>query len=91
MTKVIDVLYVLTRSPHSSHNSTQDILNIYTQLFNFLTLNLIINIPHDVWIVDNISINNYTLDECTYDFITCPVTAHTDDGQARPKHVGATN
>jgi hypothetical protein len=57
---------------------------------NFLTLILIINIPHDVWIVENIFINNYTLYECTYRIIYS-VTAHPDDGQARPKHVGATN
>jgi hypothetical protein len=60
-------------------------------LLIFLTLFLIINIPHDVWIVDNILLNNYTLDECTYHCITYSVTAHPDDGQARPKHVGATN
>jgi hypothetical protein len=36
----------------------------------FLTLILIINIPHDVFIVDNIFINNYTLEECTYHCIT---------------------
>jgi hypothetical protein len=77
------VLVIPTGSPHS----TQDILN------NFLTsaLNLIINIPHDVWIVDNIFINNYTLYECTHGCITYSVTAQPDDGQARPKHVGATN
>jgi hypothetical protein len=59
-----------TRPPHSAHTSTQDVLNIYTQLFNFLTLILIINIPHEVSIVENIFINNYTLDECTCHFIT---------------------
>jgi hypothetical protein len=32
-------------------------------------------------------INNYTLYECTH---RC-TTAHSDDGQARPKHVGATD
>jgi hypothetical protein len=66
-----------TRPPHSAHN--------------FLTLILIINIPHDVWILENIFINNYTLDECTYHCITYSVTAHPDDDQARPKHVGATD
>jgi hypothetical protein len=45
------------------------------------------NLPHDVWIVENIFINNYTLDECTQHCITHSVTAHPDDGQARPKHV----
>ena len=35
--------------------------------------------------------NNYTLYECTHCCITYFVTAHPDDGQARPKHVGATN
>jgi hypothetical protein len=30
---------------------------------------------------------DYTLDECTYRCITYSVTAHPDDGQARPKHV----
>ena len=63
----------------------------YVLLFNFLTLILIINIPHDIWIVDNIFINNYTLDECTYHCITYSLTAHPDDDQARPKHIGATN
>ena len=66
----------------------QGILNICAQI---LTLILIINIPHDVWIVYNIFINNYTLDECTHCCITYSVTAHPDDGQARPKHVAATN
>jgi hypothetical protein len=41
--------------------------------------------------VENIFINNYTLYECTYHCITYSATAHPDDGQARPKHVGATN
>ena len=83
--------YMRGRPPHSAHASTQDILNIYTQLFNFLTLILIVHIPRDVWIVENIFINNYTLDECTHHCITYSVTAHPDDCQARPKHVGATN
>ena len=78
---------VSTRPPHSAHTSTQDILNIYTQLFK--TWILIINTPHDVWIVKNI--NNYTLYECTYQCITYSVSAHPDDAQARPKHVGAKN
>jgi hypothetical protein len=47
--------------------------------------------PQDIWIVENILINNYTLDECIYRCITHSVTAHPDDGQALPKHVGATN
>jgi hypothetical protein len=38
-----------------------------------------------------IFINNYILDECTHHCITYSVTAHPDDGQARLKHVGATN
>ena len=59
--------------------------------FNFLTLILIINIPHDVWIVYNIFINNHSLHECTCHCITYSVTAHPDDGQARSKHVGASN
>ena len=66
----------------------------YISIHNFLILLsiiLIINIPHDVWIVKNIFINNYTLDECTYRCITYSVTAHIDDGQTRLKHVGATN
>jgi hypothetical protein len=37
--------------------------------------------------VDNLFINNYTLDECTYHCVTYSVTAHRDDGRARPKHV----
>jgi hypothetical protein len=52
---------------------------------------LIINIPHDVWTVENIFMNNYNLYECTYRCTTHSVTAHPDDGQARPKHVGATD
>jgi hypothetical protein len=51
-----------TRPSHSAHISTQDILNIYTESFNFSTLILIIYIPQDVWIVVNIFMNNYTLD-----------------------------
>ena len=74
--------------PVRADTSTQD---IYTKLFKFLTLILIISIPHDVWIVDNIFINSYTLYECTHRCITYSVTAHPDDGQARPKHVAATN
>jgi hypothetical protein len=35
--------------------------------------------------------NNYTLDEFTHRCITYYVTAHLDDGQKWPKHVGATN
>jgi hypothetical protein len=31
------------------------------------------------------------IDEFSYNFITDPVTTHPDDGQKRPKHVGATN
>jgi hypothetical protein len=58
---------------------------------DFLPLILIINIPHDVWIVENIFRNNYTLDECTHHYITYSVTAHPDDGKKRPKHAGATN
>jgi hypothetical protein len=50
-----------------------------------------INIPHDVWTAENIFMNNYNLDECTYRCITYSVTAHTDDGQTRPKHIGATD
>jgi hypothetical protein len=84
-------LSVPTPPPHSARTCTHDILNIYTQLFNFLTLILIINIPHDAWIVENIFIKNYTLDECTHRCITYSVTAHPDDGQTRPKHVGDTN
>ena len=34
---------------------------------------------------------NYTLDECTYRCINYFVTAHPEDGQAGPKHIGATN
>ena len=34
--------------------------------------------------------NNYILDACTQ-CITYSVTAHPEDGQARPKHVAATN
>jgi hypothetical protein len=44
-----------------------------------------------VGIVDNIFINNYTLDECTHRCSTYSVTSHPDDGQARPKYVGATD
>ena len=80
-----------TRPLHTAHSSTQDILNISTKHFNFLTLILIISIPHGVWIVDNIFINNYSLDECTHNCITYSATAHPEEGQARPKYVGATN
>ena len=48
-------------------------------------------IPDDVCIVNNIFLNSYTLYECTYLCITCSVTAHPDDGQARSKHAGVTN
>jgi hypothetical protein len=41
--------------------------------------------------VENIFINSYTLHECTHRCITFSVTAHPDDGQARPKYVGATD
>ena len=41
--------------------------------------------------MDNIFINNYTFYECTRHCITYSVTARPDDGQARPKHVGATD
>ena len=33
----------------------------------------------------------YTLDECTHRCITHSVTTHPEDGQTRPKHVGAKN
>ena len=75
-------------TPHSAHASTQDIL---TSVHDYLTLILIINIPEDVWIVENIFINNYTLHECTYYCITYSVTAHPDDGQKRSKPVGVTS
>jgi hypothetical protein len=78
-----------TRPSHSAHANTQGILN--TQLFNFLNLIVIINIPQDIWIVYNKFINNYTLDECTHHCITHSVTAHPEDGQARSKYVGVTN
>ena len=42
-------------------------LNTYTQLFNLI---LIISIPHDVWVVENIFTNSYTLYECTHHCIT---------------------
>ena len=45
----------------------------------------------DVWIMGNIFINNYILDKCTQHCITYSVTAYSEDGQAQPKHVGATN
>jgi hypothetical protein len=41
--------------------------------------------------MENIFVNIYTLDECTYRRITYSVTAHPDDGQKRQKRVGATN
>jgi hypothetical protein len=40
---------------------------------------------------ENIFMNSDTSDECTHRCITYCVTAHPDDGQARPKHVAATN
>jgi hypothetical protein len=67
-------------------------VKIYTELFNLFKFNFNYqHIPHDVWIVENIFINNYTLDECTYHIIIYSVTMHLDDGQAQPKHAGATN
>jgi hypothetical protein len=45
-------------------------------VFNFLTLILIINIPHNVWIVENIFTNKYTSDECNV------IALLTLDGQA---------
>jgi hypothetical protein len=44
---------VSTRPPHSAHASTQDAIH------NFSTSVLIIEIPHNVWIVENIFINIY--------------------------------
>jgi hypothetical protein len=41
--------------------------------------------------VDDIFINNHTLDKRTYHCITYSVTEDPDDDQKRPKHVGATN
>ena len=58
---------------------------------NILTLILIINIPHDVWLVENVFINSYTLYEFTHHCIAYSVTTHPVDGQAQPKHIGATN
>jgi hypothetical protein len=74
---------------HTVH--TQVHRTFWTSTHNFLTLILIVHIPRDVWIVENIFINNCTLDECTHRCITYSVTAHPDHGQAWPKHVGATN
>jgi hypothetical protein len=71
--------------------SSGDILNIYSQLSSFLTSILIINIPNDVWVVENKYINNYTLHESTHICITYSVTAHPEDGQTRPKHADARN
>jgi hypothetical protein len=41
--------------------------------------------------MENIFINNCTLYECTDHCITYSVTAHRENGHARPKYVGATN
>jgi hypothetical protein len=70
--------------------SNKDSTSIHNFLI-FLNLFLIINILHNVWIVENIFINNYTLNEYTHHCITYCVTTHPDGGQAQPKHVGATN
>jgi hypothetical protein len=67
------------------------IKKIYTQLLYLLTSIFIINIPHDVWVVENMSIDSYTLDECSHRCITYSVTWRPEDVQARTKHVGATN
>ena len=94
---IFSQLVVPTRPPHSAHNSRQDILNICTQLFNFLTLILLINIPHDVWIVENIYIY-ICVCVCKqlhlgrmHISLYYSATAHPEDGQVRPKHVDATN
>ena len=63
---VDDTCFVLGRSPVHvwALTTTQDILNISTQLFNFLIL--IVDIEHDDWILDDMFINKHILDECTY-------------------------
>jgi hypothetical protein len=73
------IYFLPTRPLHSAHISKHDILNIFTIFFIVI---LIINIPQDVWIVENIFVNNYTLDECTHLCITYSATAHPKDGQA---------
>ena len=59
---------VSTWPPHSARTITQDILNISTQLFNFLFS--IVNIQHDGWVLDDIFVNNCIFYECTYSWIT---------------------
>jgi hypothetical protein len=62
------------------------ILNIYTEHFNFN-----FNCQHATRLLNGGEYANYTLDECTQCCITYSVTVHPEDGQAKPKHVGATN
>jgi hypothetical protein len=79
--------YVPTRPPHSAHTSTPDILNTCSQLFNFN-----FNYQHTArclycgeYIYKQLHlVRMHTL-------LNYSVTAHPDDGQARPKHAGATN
>jgi hypothetical protein len=77
----------LTRPPHSAHASTQDIWNIYTQLFNFN-----FNYQHTTRCFD---CGEYIYKQLhhgrMHTSLYYSVTAHPDDGQARPKDVGATN
>ena len=79
----------LTWPPHSAHTITQDILNIRTQLFNILIL--IVNIQHDGWVLDDIFVNNYILDECTYRWITVLCNNAPWWWSKWPEHIGAMN
>ena len=78
-------VYWSTRPPHSAHASTQDILNIHIQLFNF-------NYQHTTRCLD---CAKYIYKQLylvrMHISLYYSVTAHPDDGQARSKHVGATN
>jgi hypothetical protein len=73
---------------HSAHASTQDILNIYTQLFNFN-----FNYQHTTRCLDYAEYiyKQLHLVRMHMSLYYYSVTAHPDDGQTRPKHVGATN
>jgi hypothetical protein len=56
--------YMFRSPPRSARTVTQDILNISTIFLTFLII--LVNIQHDDWILDDILIYKYILDECTY-------------------------
>ena len=52
-----------------THYYTVHFKHFYTT-FYFLILSLFVNIKHDNWILDDIFINKYILDKCTYCWVT---------------------